>query len=152
MASEDTDPGEQRGWPRVATSIAVFRGPEVLLIERGKGALKGQWSLPGGHIDPGERSRTAALRELMEETGVTADLVGLVDVHEVILQDRDGRLAAHYVIAVYCGRWRSGEPVRGSDAAAARFVPVADITRLPLTEGADRLIARAQFFVAAARP
>jgi putative (di)nucleoside polyphosphate hydrolase len=33
------------------------------------------WQMPQGGIDPGEDARTAALRELVEETGVTADLV-----------------------------------------------------------------------------
>ncbi len=36
------------------------------------------WQMPQGGIDPGEEPRTAALRELGEETGVTADLVTIV--------------------------------------------------------------------------
>jgi putative (di)nucleoside polyphosphate hydrolase len=36
------------------------------------------WQMPQGGIDPGEKPRTAALRELWEETGVTADLVEFV--------------------------------------------------------------------------
>lgn len=35
------------------------------------------WQMPQGGIDPGEDPRDAALRELFEETGVTADLVGI---------------------------------------------------------------------------
>jgi putative (di)nucleoside polyphosphate hydrolase len=36
------------------------------------------WQMPQGGIDDGERPREAALRELWEETGVTADLVSYV--------------------------------------------------------------------------
>lgn len=36
------------------------------------------WQMPQGGIDKGERPRAAALRELWEETGVTADLVQFV--------------------------------------------------------------------------
>ncbi len=36
------------------------------------------WQMPQGGIDPGEKPREAALRELWEETGVTADLVEFV--------------------------------------------------------------------------
>ena len=36
------------------------------------------WQMPQGGIDEGEDEQTAALRELFEETGVTADLVTIV--------------------------------------------------------------------------
>lgn len=132
-----------RQWPRCATSAAVFRGREVLLVERGKGALRGLWSLPGGHIEPGEAARAAALREVREETAVEAEIVGLVDVHDVVLNAADGTLRAHYLIVVFAARWRAGEPVAGEDAAVARFVPVEEVGRYKLTDGAQALIERA---------
>ena len=110
---------------------------------RAKGALKGLWSLPGGHIEPGETARAAAQREVLEETAVDADIDALVDVHDVILRNAEGALSAHYLIAVFCGRWRRGEPNAGSDASLARFVPLGDVEGLPLTDGAAALIHRA---------
>ena len=130
-------------WPRCGASTAVFRDGAVLLIERAKGALKGRWSLPGGHIEPGETARAAALREVREETGVEADIHALVDIHDVIVHGPDGTLLAHYLVAVFCGRWRAGEPSAGSDASAARFVRIGDIEGYPLTDGAASLIRRA---------
>jgi 8-oxo-dGTP diphosphatase len=130
-------------WPRCGASAAVFRGEAVLLIVRAKGALKGLWSLPGGHIEPGETARAAAQREVLEETGVEADIDALVDVHDVILRSAEGALSAHYLIAVFCGRWRRGEPNAGSDAFLARFVPLGDVEGLELTDGAAPLIRRA---------
>jgi 8-oxo-dGTP diphosphatase len=132
-----------RCWPRCGASAAIFRGRQVLLVERGKGALKGYWSLPGGHIEAGEPAQAAALREVMEETGVEARLTGLVDMHEVILGGGRASLRAHYVIAVYSGRWVAGEPAPAGDAAAARFVALEDLLRFRLTDGAASLIARA---------
>ena len=76
----------QRIWPRCGTSAAVFRDDRVLLIQRAKGGFKGLWSLPGGHIEPGESAKAAAVREVREETGVDADIRGIVDLHEVILR------------------------------------------------------------------
>jgi len=130
-------------WPRCGASAAIFRGGEVLLVERGKGALQGQWSLPGGHIEPGERARAAALREVREEAGIAAEIAGLLDIHEVLLRDGGGELAAHYLIAVFFGRWIAGDPVAGSDAPAARFVAIDALASYPLTDGAAALIARA---------
>ena len=131
-------------FPRGAASAAIFRGPEVLLIQRGKGALKGYWSLPGGHIEPGERARDAALREVREETGVEAEITAFVELHEVILRDAGGALQAHYLIAVHAGLWRGGMPVAGDDAADACFVAPEGLAGLQLTDGALRLIARAR--------
>jgi len=141
--SQDEPLRRNGAWPRCGASAAIFRGEAVLLIVRAKGALKGLWSLPGGHIEPGETARAAAQREVLEETAVDADIDALVDVHDVILRNAEGALSAHYLIAVFCGRWRRGEPNAGSDASLARFVPLGDVEGLPLTDGAAALIRRA---------
>ena len=148
QAEEGTHDAPQRAqeWPRCAASAAIFRGSMVLLVQRGKGALKGLWSLPGGHIEPGETARAAAVREVREETGVEAELAGLVDIHDVIVRGGDDVLVAHYLIAVFCGRWLAGDPVPGGDELAARFVPLEDIDdvgRYRLTDGAAAFIHRA---------
>jgi 8-oxo-dGTP diphosphatase len=147
MAQREASGGAVAGqvavWPRCAASAAIFRGEDVLLIERGKGTLRGFWSLPGGHIEAGETARAAALREVREETGVAGELMGLVDVHEVIRHGPGDILAAHYLIAVFWGRWLAGEPLAGSDAAAARFVALADLPSYRLTDGAIGFIGRA---------
>jgi ADP-ribose pyrophosphatase YjhB (NUDIX family) len=112
------------------------------LIQRGKGALAGLWSLPGGHVEPGEGLAAAAAREVLEETGVTARIEGRIDTHEVILRDSSGVLTHHYVITVHAARWMSGEPAAASDAAAATFAAVNDLAGVPMTAGAQDLIRR----------
>ena len=143
MSRDSQSVGRDPAWPRCGASAAIFRDGTVLLIERAKGALKGLWSLPGGHIEPGETARAAAVREVREETGVKADIHGLVDIHEVILRGGDGTLLTHYLVAVFCGRWRAGEPLADSDASAARFVRIGDIEGYRLTDGAAAIIRRA---------
>lgn len=131
-------------WPRPAASAAVFRGEEVLLVERGKGAPRGLWSLPGGHVEPGETVLQAALRELMEETSVTARIEGLADVRDVMIRDGSGRLTAHYVLTIFYGRWHQGEPLAGSDSPSARFVSLADLGAYKLTDGVAEVVAKAR--------
>lgn len=138
-------------WPRCGASAAIFRRGEVLLVERASGPLQGLWSLPGGHIEAGEPARAAALREIGEETGIVAEIAGLLDVHEVIRRGAEGRLLAHYLLVVWYGRWVVGEPAAGGDAAAARFVALDAIDRLPMTDGGPDLIRRASTLIGAAR-
>src|SRR4051794_8553109 len=123
-------------WPRACASAAIFRVGSVLLVERGKGPRRGLWSLPGGHIEPGETAAAAAAREVAEETGVTAHILGLADINDVIVNDAAGALTVHYVISVFYGPWVAGEPAGASDSHAARFVPIGEIDGLTLTPNA----------------
>ncbi len=131
--------------PVPAVGVVCLRGDEVLLIRRGKPPRLGEWSLPGGRIEPGERAADAALRELAEETGVAADLIGLLDVVDGVFPEA-GR---HYVLIDYLAVWRGGDPVAGDDALEAAFHPLSAVPGLvawPETVrvirlGADRLAA-----------
>lgn len=112
--------------PVPAVGVVCLRGDSVLLIRRGTPPRLGEWSLPGGRIEPGERAVDAALRELREETGVEAEITGLIDVVDGIFPEA-GR---HYVLIDYAARWVSGEPVAGDDALEARFVALDEIESL----------------------
>ena len=110
--------------PVPAAGVVCFRGDEVLLVRRGTPPRLDEWSLPGGRIEWGEAAADAALRELEEETGVKAELLGLIDVVDGLFAGEDGACELHYVLVDYATIWRSGEPVGGDDAAEARFWPL----------------------------
>jgi 8-oxo-dGTP diphosphatase len=101
--------------PVPAAGVVCLRGDQVLLIRRGTPPRQGEWSLPGGRIEPGERASEAALRELREETGVEAELTGLLDVIDGLFPPQ------HFVLIDYAARWLSGEPRADDDAAEARW-------------------------------
>ncbi len=50
-------------------AVVVVAG-KLLLIQRGRGAGVGLWSIPGGRVEYGETLSAAVLRELAEETGL----------------------------------------------------------------------------------
>ncbi|WP_454713818.1 NUDIX hydrolase [Caulobacter segnis] len=111
------------GNPVPTVGVVCLKGDQVLLIKRGQPPRLNQWSLPGGRLEWGETLQVAALRELKEETGVEAELLGLLDVVDGVFPARPGgEISRHYVMIDYAARWTSGEPVAGDDAAEAKFV------------------------------
>lgn len=110
--------------PVPAAGVVCVRDGEVLLIRRGAPPRLGEWSLPGGRVEWGESAQACALRELAEETGVVAELIGLIDVVDGQFAVDGAEPARHYILIDYAARWVSGEPVAGDDAAQARFFPI----------------------------
>ncbi len=118
MQATKPNQGAQRRYPIPCVGVVCWRGDEVLLIRRGRAPRQGEWSIPGGKVELGESLEAAGLRELLEETGVTAEMAGLVEVYEILEPEY------HYVLIDYAAHWISGEPRAGDDADDACFVPV----------------------------
>jgi 8-oxo-dGTP diphosphatase len=57
--------------PRAVSAI-VRRGDRYLLVLRANPPAQNMYAFPGGRVDPGETAEQAVLRELKEETGITA--------------------------------------------------------------------------------
>lgn len=102
----------------------------LLLVRRGRGPAAGEWSIPGGRVEPGEMLAEAVVREVREETGlevVCNDLVGWV---ERIGDDH------HFVILDFSATpLDPTPPVAGDDAAEAAWVPLEQVADLHLVEG-----------------
>jgi 8-oxo-dGTP diphosphatase len=124
--------------PVAAVGVVCLRGDEVLLIRRGAPPREGEWSLPGGRIKWGERAADAALRELAEETGCAASIIGLIDVVDGLMEN------LHYVLIDYAARWIGGVPCAADDALEARFFSHAELTTLPLWSETRRVIEAAR--------
>ena len=111
----------------VGVGAVVLRGDHVLIIKRGKPPFLGCWSIPGGSLEFGERLEDGARRELREETGVEARILGLIDIFESHAGENGE--SQHILLIDYAAEWISGEPVAGDDAAAAEFVPFEEAVR-----------------------
>ena len=136
--------------PVPAVGTVCFRDGDVLLIGRGTKPLAGNWSIPGGKIEFGERAADAALRELKEETSVTARLVGLVDVVDGIFTSRStGDVTRHYILFDYAAVWLSGEAVAGNDAAHAEWISPTRLAGLEIWDETRRIIEAARAMVVA---
>ncbi len=56
-----------------AVGCVVIRGEQVLLVRHTYGSAKGKLLIPGGYVQVGEMPEDAAMREVLEETGVVAE-------------------------------------------------------------------------------
>ena len=123
--------------PVAATIAAVVRQGRILLVKRANPPDAGRWGFPGGKIDFGESIKRAAVRELLEETGVRADPVRVFTAVDVFDHAAEGRLEQHFVlIAVLC-TWVSGEPIAGDDALEARWFRLEDLNEAGLALSLD---------------
>jgi len=130
-----TEARENPDRPVIAVGVVVFRGSDVLLIRRGKPPKEGDWSIPGGRQQLGEGTRDTAVREVLEETGLTVDVGALIDVIDFIEPGDNGRPRFHYTLVDYMADCTGGEPVAGDDAVDAAFLPLAEaFARLKWTE------------------
>lgn len=130
--------------PYVGVGIVVFRDDSVLLVERSKPPIRHRWSIPGGAQEIGETVHQAALRELMEETGLEAELIGLIDVVDAITHDSDERVRFHYTLVDFAAEWRAGDAAPGDDVGAVRWVALDDLENQGLWSETVRIIRAGQ--------
>jgi len=125
---------------RDGASIAVIKDRSVLLVKRGRAPFAGLWSLPGGKTEGGETPRAAACRELKEETGIEANVEGIVDTVRVVADGDASGKGVNYRLTVFYGHPVGGSLKAGGDTAAAEWVHLDDIEALPMTPGTAELI------------
>ncbi|MBO6949400.1 MAG: NUDIX hydrolase [Rhodospirillales bacterium] len=131
--------------PLIGVGAIIVGDRGVVLIKRGKPPRLGSWSLPGGAQKVGETVNEAALREIKEETGLEAEVKGLVDVIDSIsAAEEDGRIRYHYTLVdVWATAIGDHDPVAGGDAADARWVALDELDELKLWSETRRVIERA---------
>jgi 8-oxo-dGTP diphosphatase len=121
----------------IAAFAVVDGSLEVLLVERKHPPFQGMGALPGGFVDAGESLAGAARRELLEETGVTADRL-----HQFGAYGDPGRDPRGHTVSV--AFWTVvTDPERieaGDDAATAQLTGVSEAVMAPLAFDHDSLL------------
>lgn len=127
--------------PHIGVGVMMIRNineiPHLLLIKRKYHPDKGYWSIPGGHLDLGEKVQKAAVREAFEETGFKTKISKLAGIIDKIMYDKEGKIEYHYVLINYFVEQIEGDPNQSpkadDDALDAKFVPFEELKNYQLT-------------------
>ena len=130
--------------PHVGVGILLVRDKTLLLVKRKYDPDAGFWSIPGGHLDLGEKVESAAEREGFEETGFKVKVTKLAGIIDKIMYDEKGEIEYHYVLINYFVEQIEGDvnqpPKAADDALEANFVPFEELKNYKLTESLIELL------------
>ena len=114
---------------------------QLLLVRR---CDSGSWELPGGQVDVGETAEAAAVRETMEEAGVSVAvtaMVGLFTDPGHVVRPAAGPVRQQFVV-VFAARPVAGTPHGdGHETSAAAWVEIADLPELAIEPAIGEWIA-----------
>ena len=125
--------------PVIAVGAIIIDQDRLVLVCRDKEPSKGRWTFPGGAVELGEALEDAVRREVREETGLEVDLGRVAAVVDHVERDEAGAVRYHYVIVDYYARPVEGVLRPGSDVSDARWVGLAELDGLEMTEKAGEL-------------
>jgi 8-oxo-dGTP pyrophosphatase MutT (NUDIX family) len=115
---------------KLHVSIVIHSDESVLLVQEADEDY-GLWNLPGGHVEPTETIREAAVRETLEETGLTVTLDWLVGIYTG--EPGQERRSVRFVFAATVTE-DSGPAKNGDDILALRWFTSDEFAALPDTE------------------
>jgi len=121
---------------KVGVGAVVIEAGKLLLVKRKLNPERGKWCVPAGYLDAGERPLDTAIREVLEETGLTVSIAGTPEIF-----DNPVGAGANLFI-MYRAERVSGELQAGDDAVDARFFGLNEIPEIAFdsTHAAVRIL------------
>jgi len=126
--------------PIIGVGAVIVEGGRVLLVRRDTEPLRGEWSVPGGMLELGEKLRDGVRREALEETGVRVEPGEVLDVFDSIFTDGLGKTQYHYVLIDYLCRVISGDAQAGGDVSDVRWVSLEALPAMGLREPVEQVV------------
>src|SRR5579871_1825160 len=145
---------KEGAWWMAAIELPVGSGASA---EPGKRAVRAKTKavlcLPKGLVDPGEKALEAALREVREETGITAvPITKLADIKYVYVRswgdgERVFKIVSFYLLHYESGRIDNLSEEMRVEVARARWVPLEEGAKLLAYRGEKQMARKALEYV-----
>jgi 8-oxo-dGTP pyrophosphatase MutT (NUDIX family) len=137
----------QNGWEMAAIEPQQAAPVAISVSNKRKSSQKMLLALPKGLLDPGEKPDQAAIREVREETGLTAQIVAkLKDIKYAYIRSWGDQQRVFKIVSFYLLRFHSGQI---DDIDPAMRIEVKRAIWIPLEEAANKLAYRGEREVAA---
>ena len=124
----------RRGYS-IGVGGVVLCGHKVLLVKSALGSNRGEWSIPGGYVEPEETIDFAIKREIREEANVQAEIQGLIAVRNRVSENENSA----YVIFLLQAETESTHP-DGIEVNAAQYFTLSEALALTRLNVLSRLI------------
>lgn len=123
---------EEVKYPR---GIEVVSGPfiineqnQLLLCHSPKW---GVWIVPGGHVEPGETSKAACIRETKEELGLDIEIIDLLNVSEGFAEPPVFKRNAHFIFFNYIAKLKNDKTCFNEEISEIRWFDLDEVQRAP---------------------
>ncbi len=126
--------------PILGVGAVIVSQGRALLVRRATEPLKGEWSVPGGVLELGEKLHDGVRREVREETGLEVEPQRVLEVFDSIFNDQQGRTQYHYVLIDYLCSVTRGEARAGSDVSEVKWVGEDELAALELRESIAQVL------------
>jgi len=111
--------------PLLTVDAIIIHDSKIVFVRRKNSPFKGIFALPGGFVEVGETTEQSVVREALEETGLSIEIVKLLGVYSEPSRDPRG----HTVSICYLAKG-TGIPKAGSDAAEVALFAIDGIPKL----------------------
>ena len=141
------------GWQMAAIEPQKEPSKNPAAAARKKTSQKMLLALPKGLVDPGEKPEQAAVREVVEETGITAVLVTkLGDIKYAYVRTWGDGERVFKIVTFYLFRYQSGEineiaPEMRVEVKRALWIPLAEAANKVAYRGEKDMVRRAQAYL-----
>ena len=116
--------------PLITCSIYCTQNNSILLLKRNKNPFKGYWVAPGGKVEAKESPYQAAMRELLEETGLIAKDLKL----RGIITETSPVTEWQFLIFYYVTKNFKGKICKNCQEGELRWWPISKLAQAKIPE------------------